>query len=758
MPLSSQPAPRRALQRLVLRAAVATALTVPIIAQAAGRTHPSTAYAAHAGVAQLFHPAPAGRVALPVVTAIYTPLPGTPLPTIVVPLRQLTVTPPTGVPSTLLTLNATPTSFPGNSLVTAFFIDPMAGNAPVPIGSIVSNSDGSLNVSFPSPIESTAGTATIRLDSGGTFVTSTFLVLPFVNADPRPVISGQTARIQGTGFAANASVDVTVGGQVFKGAGVTNARGSFTAAFPLPFGLPLGGSATATATDGVNSGSTSVNVSRYQGVPPVVAAATATPLPAIGLTPVAPATPVTGGSAAYFAEGYTGTAATNKAATFVEVLNLLNPNQSAATVVITYYIQGRAVPLTVERTVPANAVLRVPVNQDVGADALVGAAVVSRSPRLVASRTLTRVAADGSRLDSSTTVGAAAPSTSWGFPEGYTGVTFQEYLTLLNPGQLTATVQVALAPDAADATGTRTLSLVVPPSQRVTANISALNRGALPATQSVGLIATSDQPVVAERVLYFGDGRGSAKFGSTVSGGAPAPASQLSIAYGSSGGTTTDAQGALRPSGDQQFITLLNPSTSGAPVQVTANFAGPTGQQAGLPLPISVAPGTRKTIIANTALNAASSPFTVSLSASGPIQAEAAQYFGGSPNIGMHPGVAFPASPGGTDLLLSDLSTMLLDGTPITRTVYLSNPSSTAIGVIATYFGTTGATAPGTYTVPAGGVTAVDVNQAVTPSLGRGPIGAEFRLNAGSGPFLAYAVGRTADGRSATEDYGTQAP
>ena len=739
----------------MLRAAVAAALIVPVLTQAAVRTHPSTAYAAHAGVAQLFHPAPAGRVALPVVTAIYTPLPGTPLPTIVVPLRQLTVIPPTGVPSTLLTLNATPTSFPGNSLVTAFFIDPTPGNVPVPIGSIISNSDGSVSVSFPSPTESSAGTATIRLDSGGTFVASTFQVLPFVNADPRPVISGQTARIQGTGFAANASIDVTVGGQVFKGAGVTNARGSFTAAFPLPFGLPLGGSVTATATDGVNSGSTSVNVSRYQGVPPVPAAATVTPLPTIAVGPVAPATPVTGGSAAYFAEGYTGTAATNKAATFGEVLNLLNPNPSAATVVITYYIQGRAVPLTVERTVPASAVLRVPVNQDVGSEQLVGAAVVSRSPHLVASRTLTRIAADGSRLDSSTTVGAPAPSTSWGFPEGYTGSTFQEYLTLLNPGQLTATVQVALAPDAVDATGIRTLSLVVPPSQRVTTSISALNKGN--AAQSVGLIANSDQPVVAERVLYFGDGRGSGKFGSTVSSGAPAAANQLNIAYGSSGGTATDAQGALRPSGDQQFITLLNPSTSGAPVQVTANFAGPTGQQAGLPLPISVAPGTRKTIIANTALNAAG-PFTVSLSANAPIQAEAAQYFGGSPNIGAHPGVDFPASPGGTDLLLSDLSTILPDGTPITRTVHLSNPSAAAIGIVATYFGTTGATAQGSYTVPAGGVTTVDVGQAVTPSLGRGPIGAEFRLNAGSGPFLAYAVGRTADGRSTTEDYGTQAP
>jgi len=45
----------------------------------------------------------------------------------------------------------------------------------------------------------------------------------------------------------------------------------------------------------------------------------------------------------------------------------------------------------------------------------------------------------------------------------------------------------------------------------------------------------------------------------------------------------------------------------------------------------------------------------------------------------------------------------------------------------------------------------VNVNQAAL-GLPPGPIGAEFRVIGNSGGFVGYAVGRTSDGRSATED------
>ena len=91
-------------------------------------------------------------------------------------------------------------------------------------------------------------------------------------------------------------------------------------------------------------------------------------------------------------------------------------------------------------------------NTDVGADKVVAAQVTSPQ-RVYVTRTMTRIAPDGARLDGSATLPVAAPATTWGFPEGYTGVTFQEYLTLLNPTASPANVTILLAPQADSAQG-----------------------------------------------------------------------------------------------------------------------------------------------------------------------------------------------------------------------------------------------------------------------------------------------------------------
>src|SRR5207302_1171447 len=84
-------------------------------------------------------------------------------------------------------------------------------------------------------------------------------------------------------------------------------------------------------------------------------------------TATATATPVAvpGGTTDYFAEGFTGLAATNGRATFTEVLNILNPSRSVANVTITYFIQGASTPVVVTRTVARTSVLRESVNTDV---------------------------------------------------------------------------------------------------------------------------------------------------------------------------------------------------------------------------------------------------------------------------------------------------------------------------------------------------------------------------------------------------------
>ena len=193
---------------------------------------------------------------------------------------------------------------------------------------------------------------------------------------------------------------------------------------------------------------------------------------------------------------------------------------------------------------------------------------------------------------------------------------------------------------------------------------------------------------------------------------------------------------------------------------MTATFFGANGSSIGQAASVTVAPGTRQTIIANTALGAAAvSQFSVVLNATGPIEAESAQYFNGSPNVGKHPGVAFPAlSASYTDVYFSDLSTQLADNTAVDRTVYLYNPGTVSIGVSATYFGGTGSTATATYTVPAGGIISADVGTDTGANIPPGPAGAEFKLaSGGAGTFIAYATGRTADGLLAVEDVGLSA-
>jgi hypothetical protein len=60
--------------------------------------------------------------------------------------------------------------------------------------------------------------------------------------------------------------------------------------------------------------------------------------------------------------------------------------------------------------------------------------------------------------------------------------------------------------------------------------------------------------------------------------------------------------------------------------------------------------------------------------------------------------------------------------------------------------------------VPPGGITPVDVLDDTQASIPPGPVAAEFKLVAGSsGSFIAYAVGRSSDGLSASEDVGIPA-
>jgi len=449
----------------------------------------------------------------------------------------------------------------------------------------------------------------------------------------------------------------------------------------------------------------------------------------------------------YFAEGYTGQARTNGKVSSSEVLNLLNLGSQPVPITITYYFAGGGTPLIVTRVVGSQRAMRESVNADVGPDRVVSASIRS-TQRIFASRTITRVGSGGKRLDGSTSLPAGAPSARWDFAEGFTGASFQEYLALFNPSSTPATVTLKAAPEASSAKDARASTVSVPALGRVTVNMHALNLGAHVTTS--GVLVSADHPIVAERVEYFGFGVGSAKAGSTVSLGLIPTAGQrsLRIPFADSGGmSAATAHQPPRAVGDQAYLALLNPSARS--VTVTADVADGSGKAVGAPVTLKLAAGTRGTIGANAVIGSRpAGPFSLALGATGPLEAESAQYFGGSPNQGSSPGIIVPAaSVPLTDAVFTDLGQTLADGTPVTRKLYLYNPGAVPAQLTVIYHGSAGVLdGSPTYMVPADGITTVDVGQDETD---RGPMGAEIRS---SEAFVALAVGMTSDGKCAIEE------
>ncbi|MGH2347156.1 MAG: DUF5719 family protein [Chloroflexota bacterium] len=321
----------------------------------------------------------------------------------------------------------------------------------------------------------------------------------------------------------------------------------------------------------------------------------------------------------YFAEGFTGQ---GPDVDFTEHLTILNTNALTATGQIDYYLTGdisATTPITVPITVPAHGQLIEDVGQDVGLDQTVSA-VVQTDEVVAAARTISRTTVAGVSLGESITPGVDTLAQFWYFAEGYTGASFQEYLALFNPGASPATVTV----EPVGGNGSQVsapLTSVVPPHARITVNL----RAAIPG-RSIGMSVQSDQPIAAERVLYWGDGTGSAKFGTAVTGGIRGPAALWTFPFVSTVGS------------DQAFLSFIDPTTVAAHVQLTA--FGPPGVGP-MPRTVTVAAGARATV----ALPAQLEAMAIVASSDVPVIAEEGQYFGGSPNMGAHMGSVVAGTP-----------------------------------------------------------------------------------------------------------------
>lgn len=309
----------------------------------------------------------------------------------------------------------------------------------------------------------------------------------------------------------------------------------------------------------------------------------------------------------YFAEGTTRPE-------FQEWLTVLNPNVQPVDFAVTYAFEGSDV---VKRSyhIEAESRLSIEVAKEVGVGRDVSVLVDSPLPIMVERPMyfLYRGQWDGGHVSS----GANQPMTEWYFAEGTTRKGFEEWLCMLNPGDKTARVKIEYL-SSGGLLGQE--EITIEPWRRSTVFV---NEKVGP-DKDVSLRVTSDQPLVAERPMYFNfEGRWR---GGSVSSGANHPSNNWYFAEGYTG------------TGFREFLCLFNPGDSPDRARITFQIQGAAPQTKEVVVP----PLSRYTFDVNTEMGK-NLQLSASVNADSPIVVERPIYYdyhgwctGGDVGIGVN--------------------------------------------------------------------------------------------------------------------------
>ena len=190
----------------------------------------------------------------------------------------------------------------------------------------------------------------------------------------------------------------------------------------------------------------------------------------------------------HFSEGYTGSG-------FEEWLSLQNPAPFAATATVTYSFKGGGAPLIKTVNIAANSRETVDVNADVGANKEVSIHVSCPSG-LVAERPM-YFNYQSKWEGGHNTFGVPVPLNQWYFAEGYTGNGFDEWLTLQNPNGATANATVTYTFRGGGAPVVNNLTISANSRETISVNSD------VGFNKEVSVKIDSDQPIIAERPIYF---------------------------------------------------------------------------------------------------------------------------------------------------------------------------------------------------------------------------------------------------------------
>ncbi len=239
-------------------------------------------------------------------------------------------------------------------------------------------------------------------------------------------------------------------------------------------------------------------------------------------------------SSFYFAEGYTGDG-------FAEYLCLLNREGSRAVAQVTYLYADGSQPFTVDYRLPGDSRTTVNVNAEAGRGKDVS--IKLESDGMILAERPIYFEYQGKWDGGHDVIGAAEPSTTWYFAEGYTGSGFDEYICVLNPGNADAALTFRFQTEQAGEQLREGYS--VPARSRRTFAVNQV----LGSGYESSLAVASSQPVVVERPMYF-------DYLSTTlqhweGGHCVMGATQLSTQFYFAEGTTR--------SGFESWLTLQNP-------------------------------------------------------------------------------------------------------------------------------------------------------------------------------------------------------
>jgi len=404
------------------------------------------------------------------------------------------------------------------------------------------------------------GTVSRRAATGAVTVQA---LTPSLSLSPSTASPGTVVTVVGRGFGAREQVTLALNGAALATTPpvVATTDGAFTASFTAPSSL----------VDGPNTVGAIGIVSRVAAVAALN-----------GVLPV---------SARFYFAGGMNTAAEHS------TVDLLNANGQATTVRLTFYFDNGTTGVRTVSVAPTSE-LSVPV-AGFGFPAGTFGLYVTANRHITAQITMARDGRDGDALLGNTGLGER-----WYLAEGYTGLTFHETVSVLNPDPATpAHMQMQLLPFGGRPG--KSIVVTVAPHSNLVTDINSQLPG-----QSLSIIAISDRPVVVERTLTFSNGG----YGLTTRAGTNTPATNWLFAEG----TTVNRF--------QTYLTILNPNT--IPARVTASFFGQTGGSLGSKT-IVVAGNSRANLKLNDFLSA--SGIASVLTSDLPVVVERPEYFG-SPN------------------------------------------------------------------------------------------------------------------------------